>query len=75
MERIKTLFCKHPTEQGETYLGHARVACSIALHLMVSATCLALHGVLPFICPPEPHDLKSTQDYLENIQRKRDLSR
>lgn len=65
MKRLRRLFTEHPATQGETYFEHAKFALAVSKHLFVSSVCLVVHAALPFICPPEPYDLKSTKKYID----------
>lgn len=43
------LFTEHPASVGETYAGHLRAACAIALRLLVGGAGCLVHALLPFL--------------------------
>ena len=43
---------KHLEENNETYLSHLKFAWTAAFHMLVSSSCLLVHGLLPFIPTP-----------------------
>jgi hypothetical protein len=43
------LFTEHPAAVGETYGGHLRAACSIAVRLLVGGAGCLVHALLPFL--------------------------
>ncbi|MEM7097782.1 MAG: DUF6356 family protein [Pseudomonadota bacterium] len=45
-----TLFNAHPSEQGETYLQHLRVAATFSFWLCIASVACAVHALLPFLC-------------------------
>lgn len=43
------LFTAHPASVGETYSGHLRAACGIALRLLAGGVACLVHALLPFL--------------------------
>ena len=60
------LFTKHPSEVGESYWEHFKVASGLSLRLAASAVTQILHAVFPFFKPPFGLDVCTMSDYLQN---------
>lgn len=69
---------RHIREMDETYTNHLSYACRLGATLIISGVCFVVHGVLPFIPPPEFFNLDSTYDRVkevwERVNRNRDVS-
>jgi len=63
--KIIKLFTKHPNEVGETYLGHAFQAASVAWKCQIAVYTQLIHAVFPFIKPPFKTDVCSLIKYLD----------
>ena len=63
--KIKLLFTRHPSELGESYWGHLKVASGLSLKLAASASATILHALFPFFDPPMGLDVCSMIEYLE----------
>jgi hypothetical protein len=61
---IKRLFCKHPNENGKTWLQHMLFAVKISVKLSISSTLFFLHAFMPFIPMPDSYNLQAMSDYL-----------
>lgn len=59
-------FTKHPSEVGETYWEHLKVASGMSARLAAAATAQFVHAVFPFFKPPFGLDVCSMSDYLQN---------
>jgi|10_taG_2_1085330.scaffolds.fasta_scaffold612484_2 hypothetical protein len=59
------VFARHPSEVGETYWEHFKVAAGLSLRLASSAIAQILHAVFPFFKPPFGLDVCSMADHLE----------
>lgn len=46
--RAIDLFLRHPTEQGETYVQHFRVAASVGGPMVVAGLACLVHATFPF---------------------------
>ncbi len=60
-----SVFTKHPSEVGESYWEHFKVASGLALKLAASAIAQILHAIFPFFSPPLDLDICSMIEYLE----------
>lgn len=49
MNNLLQRFTEHPAAVGETYGGHLRAACAIALRLFIGAAGCLVHALLPFL--------------------------
>ena len=63
---LSGLFTKHPSEVGETYWEHFKVAAGLSLRLIGSAIAQFLHAVFPFFKPPFGLDVYTMSGYLQN---------
>lgn len=67
---------RHIREMDETYVNHLSYACRLGAVLVVSGACFIVHGVLPFIPPPEAFNLDNTyvrvKEIWEYVNRARD---
>ena len=63
---LSEVFTKHPSEVGESYWEHFKVASGLSLRLAASAVTQILHAVFPFFRPPLGLDLCSMVEHLED---------
>jgi len=61
----------HLRSEGMTYPQHLVYALSLAARLSISAICLTVHSVLPFISPPIGYDMESLKNILNEEWSKR----
>ena len=57
----RRLFTEHPYETGETYLQHLWFTARMSVRILLCASCLMVHGVLPFLFR------KTTSSQIEKI--------
>lgn len=63
---LSRLFTKHPSEVGETYCEHLKVASGVSVRLAACATAQLVHAIFPFFKPPLGLDVCTMSDYLQN---------
>jgi|TARA_R110000744_G_scaffold15740_2_gene43630 hypothetical protein len=60
------VFTKHPSEVGESYWEHFKVAAGLALKLAGASIAQILHAIFPFFKPPFGLDVDTMSGYLQN---------
>jgi hypothetical protein len=63
---LSGLFTKHPSEVGETYCEHLKVASGVSARLAACAVAQLIHAIFPFFKPPFGLDVCTISDYLQN---------
>jgi len=66
--KLLSKFTEHPSEVGESYWEHLKVASGLSAKLAACAAAQLVHAVFPFFKPPFGLDVCSMSDYLQNKQ-------
>jgi hypothetical protein len=48
-DKIKNLFCNHPTTAGETYFQHMSFALRAGFRMILAGCCCVIHAIFPFL--------------------------
>ena len=72
---IEKLFCRHPNENGKSWLQHMLFAVGISTKLSLSSFFFLLHGFVPFIPTPTSYNLEAMISYLTERNSKAQLKK
>ena len=71
IKKVRAFVSEHLRSEGMTYLQHLVYALKLSTRLSISALCLTIHSILPFISPPIGYDMESLKDILNEEWSKR----